>query len=202
METEYKSSKEVKKLFDITSQTLYNWRRLGKIKFKQINSRKVIYDISDLLENKKTKRKNVIYARVSNTKQKNDLERQISILKEFMIKNGVKVDSVYEDISSGMNENRIQFVNLINDVVSHKIDTVYITFKDRLTRFGFDYIRMIFEIFNTKIEIVNLTDEKDYQTELNEDMISIIHYFSMKMYSNRKKQLKYLENQLLKNDNS
>jgi predicted site-specific integrase-resolvase len=35
-----------------------------------------------------------------------------------------------------------------------------------------------------------LTEEKDFQEELTEDLIAIIHHFSMKMYSNRRKELK------------
>jgi len=49
---------------------------------------------------------NVIYSRVSNTKQKNDLEKQISILSEFMCSKGIIVDKIYKDIASGMNEDR------------------------------------------------------------------------------------------------
>jgi predicted site-specific integrase-resolvase len=40
-----------------------------------------------------------------------------------------------------------------------------------------------------------LTEEKDFQEELTEDLIAIIHHFSMKMYSNRRKALKELENE-------
>ena len=77
-----------------------------------------------------------------------------------------------------------------------KVDTVYISYKDRLTRFGFDYFDYIFNLFGTKIEVVNLTKEEDFQQELTQDFISIIHYFSMKLYSNRRKQLKQLKNEL------
>ena len=42
----------------------------------------------------------------------------------------------------------------------------------------------------------NKIDEENYEKELTEDLISIIHHFSMKMYSNRRKQLKEIENKL------
>jgi len=73
-----------------------------------INSRNFLYDISSLELNKPKDRMNVIYSRVSNTKQKNDLEKQISILSEFMCSKGIIVDKIYKDIASGMNET-IQF---------------------------------------------------------------------------------------------
>lgn len=193
---EYKTAKEVRKLFNITPQTLYNWRKSNKINFKVLSSAKILYDISSLLNSPKLIKQNVIYARVSNTKQKQDLDRQINLLKEYMIKNGIKVDQVYFDIASGMNEDRIQFNLLLQQIFNNEINTIYISFKDRLTRFGFNYFEKLFNYYGTKIEIVNLTDEKDYQDELTEDLISIIHYFSMKMYSNRRKQLKELEDKL------
>ena len=48
----------------------------------------------------------------------------------------------------------------------------------------------MFGLFNTKIVILNATTEEDFQTELSEDIISIIHYFSIKMYSSRRSILK------------
>ena len=91
-------------------------------------------------------------------------------------------------------------INLIRTrmtfVKESKVDTVYISYKDRLTRFGFDYFDYIFNLFGTKIEVVNLTKEEDFQQELTQDFISIIHYFSTKLYSNRRKQLKQLKNEL------
>jgi len=122
--------------------------------------------------------------------------RQEKILREYCTSNGIVVDSAYKDIASGMNTNRRMFSLLLSDVCKNKIDTVYITFKDRLTRFGFDYFERVFNLHKTKIKVINLTQEEDYQNELTQDLISIIHHFSMKMYSNRRKQLKEIEKQL------
>ena len=92
-----------------------------------------------------------------------------------------------------MNENRKEFNLLIEDVISGKINKIYISFKDRLTRFGYNYFEYIFKMFGTEIEVVNLTKEEDFQTELTQDLIPIIHHFSMKMYSNRRKELNALK---------
>lgn len=48
--------------------------------------------------------------------------------------------------------------------------------------------------------VLNATTEEDFQSELINDLISIIRHFSMKLYSNRRKELKYLEKKL-KDDN-
>ena len=65
----------------------------------------------------------------------------------------------------------------------------------------FNYFEYIFKMFGTEIEVVNLTKEEDFQTELTQDLISIIHHFSMKMYSNRRKELNALKKVLQQSEN-
>jgi predicted site-specific integrase-resolvase len=52
---------------------------------------------------------------------------------------------------------------------------------------GFKLMESIFSNFGTKIVVINATKEEDFQQELTTDLISIIHHFSMKLYSNRQK---------------
>ena len=59
--------------------------------------------------------------------------------------------------------------------------------KDRLVRFGFDLVKELFRQHGTEIIVVSDADNKTYEQELTEDLISIIHYYSMKSYSNRRK---------------
>lgn len=102
-----------------------------------------------------------------------------------------------------MNENRKDFNILMNDVINNKINKIYISFKDRLTRFGFDYIKNIFAKYNVEIIILDELEEsnKNFQDELTEDLISIIHHFSMKLYSNRRKKFKEIE-KLISDENN
>jgi predicted site-specific integrase-resolvase len=194
------NAKTVKEEFGICSQTLNNWRRNNKIVFEKINSKHFMYDIESIKGDQK-QRKNVIYCRVSNTKQSDDLFKQEQILREYCVKNGIKLNEVYSEIASGMNEDRKRFNELINEVITGNISKIFISYKDRLTRFGFNYFEKLFEKFGCIIEVLNSTDEKTYEEELTEDLISIIHHFSMKMYSNRRKQLKEVEKILRKNEN-
>lgn len=193
----YVSAKEAKKFFDISGQTLKTWKDKGLINFKQYSSKKILYDIDSLNNNNSDidDRQNVIYARVSCSNQKQSLENQIELIKQYMISNGIKVDEIYSEIASGLNEDRKELNRLIRDIQSDKISKVYISFKDRLTRFGFNYFKNIFS--NNNVEIIVLDDNeetnKDYKTELVEDLISIIQYHSTKLYSNRRKELKEIE---------
>lgn len=190
----YVNAKEARQYFQVTGPTLSNWVNEGKLKVKKLSSRKFLYDIDSYLMDDIDidNRHNVIYARVSNTKQYNDLNEQIETIKKYCQCNGIIIDNVYKDIASGMNENRKELNELINDVVSGKIKTIYISFKDRLTRFGYEYFKNIFSRFDTNIIVLDEQEEssKTFQDEITEDLISIIHHFSMKMYSNRRKKLK------------
>ena len=95
-----------------------------------------------------------------------------------------------------MNENRNDFNELIKAVTEYKINNIYITYKDRLTRFGFNYFETFFDLFDTKIVTLNNIEQESIEQELTEDLISIIHHFSMKMYSNRRKQLRKIQKKI------
>lgn len=195
----YLSAKQVKDLYQITSQTLYNWRKASKIKFEILPSGRYVYKL--LKPTEQENRKHVIYSRVSNTKQKDDLVRQQQLLRQYLVSNGISVDREYSDIASGMNEKRIGFISLLEDCSKGNIDSVYITYKDRLVRFGFGTIENLLKIFGVKIVVVNATKEEDFQQELTQDLISIIHHFSMKMYSNRRKLLKEIQEKIKSDEN-
>ena len=202
----YVTSKEIKQLFHISAVTLMNWKNTGKIQYKKLSDKKILYDIDSIdksvdNETQKLNTKNVIYARVSTSVQKDDLNNQIEVIKNYMLNNGIKPDNIYSDIASGMNENRKQFNNLLEQIFKREINTVYITFKDRLSRFGFNYFKQIFNYFGTNIVILDEQEEtnKTYQQELMEDLLAIIHTYSMKLYTNRKKKLKEIE-KIIKSD--
>lgn len=198
----YVNASEARNYFHINATTLKKWKDEGRIKFKKFSSKKFLYDIDSFeTEHSSKQRKNVIYARVSNTKQFNDLQTQIEILKHYCLSKGIDISDVYKDIASGMNENRKEFNLLIDDVIKGNVKTVYITFKDRLTRFGFEYFKNLFGKFGTEIVVIDFNEESSslFQTELTNDLISIIHHFSMKLYSNRRKKFKQIES-ILEND--
>ena len=189
------SAKEAKEYFHITGATLYQWKAKGKINAKQLSTKKILYDIDSFEEFRPKRKQNVIYARVSNTKQADDLSRQIEIVKSYAISNGFKIDKVYKDIASGMNENRKEFNLMLREIFAGNVDKVFISYKDRLTRFGFDYFKNILSEFGVEIVVIDELEEtnSNFQKELTNDLISIIHHFSMKLYSNRRKKLKEIE---------
>lgn len=93
----YVSSGEACKFFQISYVTLQRWRLSGKLKCKVLGKKKILYDIDSLdnNENEIDNRLNVIYARVSTTKQKCDLDNQVQLIKSFMLSNGIQPDKVF-----------------------------------------------------------------------------------------------------------
>ena len=199
-------AKEVLKLLKITRPTLTRYVKTGKIKTVTLPNGFYDYDEETVYGafNKELTRKSVLYCRVSTPKQKNDLRNQEELLKEFCSRNGIVVSDIYSDIGSGINFDRKEFQRLVNDIIEHKVNHIYITYKDRLSRISFAMFENLFKQFNCRIIVLNeLDDEKLVEKEIFNEIISLIHCFSMKVYSSRRKEkLKLLEKDLRLEDDA
>jgi predicted site-specific integrase-resolvase len=198
-------AKEVLKLLNITRPTLCSYVKKQYIKVHELPSGIYEYDDESVfkLKNKNITRHSVIYARVSTNKQKQDLENQVTTLTEFCLKNGIPIGNVYKDIGSGINFDRKNFQLLINDIMDYKIDKIFITYSDRLSRISFPLFQNIFKKYGTQIIVLNqINDEKLIEKEIFSEIINLIHCFSMKVYSSRRKEkLKLVKKDLeLEND--
>ena len=181
-------SNEVLSMLGISRVTLCRYVKLGKIRTIELPNGYYSYNKEDVyrLKGLDVKRKKVIYARVSTSKQKKDLENQIETITAYVNKNGYGIDEVYSDIASGMILDRKSFSNLLSAVMANEIDEVYISYKDRLTRLDFDLVSRLFSQYGTKINVINSSKNKSAEEELFEDLISVIHSFSIKAYSKRR----------------
>ena len=196
-------AKDVLKILNITRPTLTKYIKENKIKVDSVINGQYVYNDESVfsligLKKEKQNRLNVIYARVSNPPKKY-LDEQLKRLINFCSEKGITIDKEYFDIKSGMNFERDQFKDLIQEIVKGNIELIVIENKDRLCRFGFDLFNEFCKYFKTKIIVVNELSEKNFEQELTEDLISIIHYFSMKSYSHRRKLNKIKKE--LENDN-
>ena len=191
------SSKKIRQILQVSSQCLYQMRITGRIKTKQISDKKYLYKLPEKFISN-TEPKIAIHARVSTPKQKKDLDNQINYLRQYIVSNGNIVDNslIFSDIASGMNENRKGLNDLITEIISGTVNKVIISNRDRLTRFGYGYLKSLFDRYNCEIIEVNLTEDKSFEQELTDDLISIIHHFSMKFYGKRKNKLKKIEDDI------
>lgn len=183
-------AEEVLKLLQISRMTLYRWNRNGKIGGKKLPNGHYNYNDEDVYSilNKDVKRKTLIYARVSTRKQKNDLENQISMLKQWCFMNGHNINGVYSDIASGISfDKRNNFFEMLDEILDHRVSLVIITHKDRLSRVGFDMFKRLFNKFGTDIIVISeVGNPKLDSEEVFEEIVSLLHCYSMKMYSKRR----------------
>ena len=84
---------------------------------------------------------------------------------------------------------------LLKEVMDNQVDTNFITYKDRFIRFGYDWFERLCKMHNTEIVVLNNIETRPTQ-EMIDDMISIVHVFSYRLYGLRKYKSK------LKNDGS
>ena len=183
---------EFAEMLGVSVKTLQRWDRDGQLKSKRTPTNRRYYTYDQYLEfvginsvDEMDNRKTVIYARVSSRPQKDDLKNQISFLKEYCNAKGMIVDQIVEDFGSGLNYNRKLWNTLLDEVIDGKIRVIVITHKDRFIRFGFDWFEKFCKRFNTEILVVNNEDLSPHD-ELVQDIISILHVFSCRLYGLRK----------------
>lgn len=208
LKKEYFTTGDIAKLVGLNYRTvaLHQKRNLINMKRNKINSRfyATIEDVLDYLDklgipykdDRSKNRINIIYARVSSNeqKQKGDLDRQVGYISSKCNKSNPF--EIITDVGSGLNTDRKGLNKLIKYVIEDKVDTVYVRYKDRLTRFGYDYLEKFFQSYNVNIVILEETESKTNQEELVDDMMSLIASFSGKFYGLRSKEKKLLYKQL------
>lgn len=187
------NAKETLSLLRIARGTLSRYVKSGTIRITILPNKRYDYNEQDVerLLNKGIERKTVIYARVSTAKQKADLENQINLLKQFCFSNGIKINSIYKDIASGISfEKRLDFFKMLDEIMQNKVKKVVIAYKDRLSRVGFGLFKHLFLKHATEIEVISeVGSEKLDSQEIFEEIVSLLHCYTMKLYSGRKKKV-------------
>ena len=192
-------SKEFAELLNVLVITLQRWDNDGKLKAFRTPTNRRYYTYEQYLEytgiHKETdSRKIVIYTRVSTSNQKDDLKNQVEFLTQYANAKGMIVDKVIEDYGSGLNYNRKKWNRLIDSCMTNEISTIIITHKDRFIRFGYDWFESFLAKFNVEIIVVN-NESLSPQEELVQDIISILHIFSCRIYGLRKYKKKIREDE-------
>lgn len=166
-------------------KTEFGHRRiLAEDVYNYLASQNLVYDDTD------STKSDVIYARVSTHKQaeRGDLEQQVEKVKLYAIDQNVHNLIVKTDIASGLNEHRKNLLSLIDMVQKGEVSRIFVLYKDRLTRFGYHYLKKICDFHGVSIIVVSdEVDNKSQSEELAEDIITLIHSFSGKLYDLRQK---------------
>ncbi|MCD6488476.1 MAG: IS607 family transposase [Desulfurococcales archaeon] len=195
---EFLSPRDACRMLGISYITLWRWIREGRIKVVRSPSGRYLIPRSEIErlkgEEKEVERvRAVIYARVSSNKQREqgDLDRQLELLKKYANEHGYIIVDVITDVGSGLKEERRGLKKLLKIIADRRVDVVLITYRDRLTRFGFKYLQFFFEKYGVRIEEV-LHEEKEPLEELIEDFLATIVLFAGKIYGKRSRKVKKL----------
>lgn len=128
---------------------------------------------------------NIGYVRVSSKKQIDNLERQYALMESYLISKGLPFE-IIKSVGSGINYNNPSLNNLVDMVISGKVNKVFIMYKDRLVRFGFELLQFIFKRYGVEIEIIN-HQNNTIEEELITDLIQLVTDLLPKLNSEQKR---------------
>lgn len=190
MDNDFLSIGAAAKRLGVAVVTLRRWEKLGKLVsvFRTVGDHRrfLMRDVLAMIGKKE--KINICYARVSSHDQKKDLETQSAFLTRYCAEQGVKAELI-QDLGSGLNFKKKGLNRLLSLILSGCVDTIYVSNKDRLLRFGSELIVSISRHFGTKI--VFIEDIKhSFEHALASDVIEIITVFSAKLYGARSHQKK------------
>lgn len=185
--TEHVSLFKASKMLGVTSRTIRNWDRDGKIRvLRTVSNYRVIplSEIKRIQSAGNSEKKVIAYCRVSTQKQSNDLSRQIGRVLEYCNSNSWRVELI-KDIGSGLNDRRKGFNKLITLIATGEISSVIVEHKDRLVRFGFSIFEEYCKQFTVSVIVLEDKANKSFEEELSEDLISIITCYSARLCGRR-----------------
>ncbi len=186
--------REVCKLVGVKPNTIREWAKKDKIVYIKTPTGQLVYPKSqfqnfnsNIFTSKKEKK--IIYCRVSSSKQKDDLERQIKFLEERY-----PTYELITDCASGINWKRKGLKTILEYSMRGELKELVVAHRDRLCRFGFELIEWIVVCNGGKIKVLDDQEHKSGEQELAEDILSIIQVYNCKAMGKRRYKSKNSEN--------
>jgi predicted site-specific integrase-resolvase len=180
------------RLEGIDYKTAYRWFRDGIIPYPTIQLPTGTILVQKP-EKSATTKNTALYARVSSSDQKGDLERQLGRLVSYATTNNLNIVGSVTEVGSGLNGKRSKLIGLLE---RSDIDVIVVEHRDRLTRFGFEYLQASLKANDREIVVL---EESELTSDLVKDMIDVLTSFCARLYGQRsarnkaKKLLKDLE---------
>ena len=174
-----KSTTQLAKRYGVSSQTIRNWIKSGKLEIEQVTEGGH-FRIKENIERR------FIYARVSSRKQQSSIEKQLKLLSEKYPKHEQLID-----IASAFNFERKGLKTILECAMSGTSIEVVVTTQDRLARSGFQLIKWIIELYGGKI----ITMDREIKTEKFDttELIGFITSFCNSYYGKRSAERKKKE---------
>ncbi|NEO00977.1 MAG: IS607 family transposase [Moorea sp. SIO3I7] len=175
----YVTPKEAAEHYGVSTSTLRRWDREGRLDSirTQGNQRRFCVE-GEATHYKPT----VCYARVSTYSQLDDLDRQAQFLRAKYPN-----AEIVTEVGSGLNFKRRKFLKILERIYCADICALVVAYPDRAVRFGFPLLEWLCQKGGVKLVVLNERKLSPEQ-ELVEDIVSILHCFSARLYGLRKYQ--------------
>ena len=173
----------------VSVKTLQKWDRIGVLPAKRTITNRRYYTDEDLgialrLPRVQKERRTVAYCRVSSQAQKPDLANQRRVLEEFCKQRQIQVDEWMMEIGGGLNFQRKEFLRLVDAMLDGQVERVVLAHQDRLARFGYPLLVHLCQTHRCELVVMD-TEALSAQQELVQDLITITHCFSSRLYGLR-----------------
>lgn len=185
------STGKAAKLLGVAVKTLQRWEREGRlIPVARTDSNRRLYTEAQIrefigLRNAVSEPTRLIaYCRVSSAAQKPDLANQRKVLEEFVVAKGLANVEFIEEVGGGLNFKRKRFLALMDEIGRREIKTLILAHRDRLTRFGFEWFEHFAEANGCEVLVLN-QERLSPEQEMVQDLMTIVHCFSSRLYGLR-----------------
>ena len=163
----------------IHPQTAYRWYRAGKMPVPTHRVGNKLILVGDLESTQTKQGSTVIYARVSSSDQKSDLDRQVARVLTWATENGYKIDKVVTEVGSALNGHRRKFLALLGDP---NITTILVEHRDRFCRLGADYVEATLNAQSRRLVVV---DSAEVDDDLVSDVTELLTSLCARLYGRR-----------------
>lgn len=123
--------------------------------------------------------KTVVYARVSSSGQKADLDRQVARLMRWANQHKVVVTEAIAEIGSGLNGKRRKLLSMLRD---RSVTRIVVEHRERLARFGFEMVEAVLVSRGGEIVVV---EDNEVQDDLVRDMTEVLTSMCARLYGKR-----------------
>lgn len=198
------STGKAAKLLGVSVKTLQRWDREGRlIPAARTDSNRRLYTEAQIREFIGLRQpvsepmRLVAYCRVSSAAQRADLANQRKVLEEFVVAKGLANVEFVEEIGGGLDFKRKRFLELTDAIGRREVKTLILAHRDRLTRFGFEWFEHYAKTNGCEVLVLN-QERLSPEQEMVQDLKTIVHCFSSRLYGLRNYRKKL--NEALKKD--
>ena len=131
--------------------------------------------------NEKKQEHVVVYARVSSSQNRANLESQAGRMVAYCNAKGWQVAEVIRETGSGLNDERPKLLSVLKKGQATRI---VVEHKDRLARFGVPYIEQACSRFGCEVHVVNAASEG--KEELMTDFVAVVTSVCARLYGQRR----------------